>query len=133
MKQIHPTLNPKVNMLLIVVWGVLACGIYIKNESTWFLPLIGLVLGSVGGGMQFLSLKEGKKAFKKAKSMLEIRAVLAKTLWGKRYLYFHWISFVLWFGLVIALRTEIFTNALIVYFSYMFARELVTLPGCFEL
>ena len=133
MKKPHGTLQPKTNIVLILVWVSFAI---ISSTRLKPLPIVLIatcaILGALGGVMQRLSLTEGRENFLNNQSMLEVRAQLKKTRWGKRYIYYLWsINFVI---LICAMTSG---NPLWAwlsgYFTMMSAREIVTLKSTFEL
>ncbi len=129
----HCTLQPKTNIVLILVWAGLAI-----FSSTRLNPFpIGLItvcaiFGVLGGIMQVLSLNQGRENFLNAQTMLGVRAQLKKTKWGKRYIYFLWST-----GVVIFIFAIFAGNPLWAwlsgYFTMMFVRDVVTLKSTFEL
>lgn len=133
MTKTHSTLQPKTNIVLILAWAALA--IFSSTRLNQF-PVAFIsacaVFGVLGGVMQVKSLNEGRENFLNAQSMLEVRAQLKKTKWGKRYLYF------LWSVSIVILLCAIFTGNplwawLSGYFTMMCVRDVVTLKSTFEL
>jgi hypothetical protein len=129
----HSTLRPSTNVILIIIWAAFAIFSSSKfNSPPLALIVICLIFGGLGGYMQVLSIKEGREKFLDARSMLEVRAQLKKTKWGKRYIYY------LWSISVIILIMSIFAGNplwawLTGYFAMMFIRDVITLKSTFEL
>lgn len=130
----HATLRLGVNLTLIVVWA-LAAAIFAGMSDP--LPIVEIALGSflgaLGGYMQFLSFKEGRGEFLKAKTALEVRAKLKETEWGKRYIYFLWVSGATLAIVSIAISNNPLLSFPAAYFGMMFVREIVTLKPTHEL
>lgn len=134
MKKPHATLRIGTNLALVSAWAAAAAVLASLADQTPRLEIaVGVLLGIVGGYMQQLSFKEGRERFLQAFTALEVRRTLKATKWGKRYLYFLWLS-------GISLATLAFTTAAnpaiafpSAYFAMMCARELLTLKATFEL
>ena len=129
----HISLRPSTNIILIIVWAALAI-ISISKFNPWPFPIIvaGTIFGVLGGIMQLLSMNEGRVKFLNALTLLDIRALLKSSKWGKRYIYFLWSTSIGIF--VLSLSTKQPLWALFAgYFSMSFFRDLITLKSTYEL
>lgn len=134
MKKPHATLRIWPNLALVGAWAIAAVFLASLADKTPKLEIaVGILLGICGGYMQQLSVKEGRERFLEASTAFEVRRALKATKWGKRYLYFLWLSGIILVTLAFATRANpviVFPSA---YFAMMCARELVTLRATFEL
>ena len=133
MKQTHSSLKFSTNIILILVWGA-AVALLLSVLET--LPIVILTAGSafgfIGGLMQLFSFKESTQSFKSASTMLEVRKALKNTKWGRRYLYFLWISNITLVLISFLATNNPLINILVGYFLLMFVREIVTLKPTLE-
>ena len=133
MSKTNSSLSPIVNGALIFVWATAAVLLVFIAEPrlSVVLPVIGIVLGAVGGIMQHLSITQSKASFVAASSLLEVRRVLAKSIWGRRYIYWLYFSKVALIAAAFAVvrqpLIQVGLGYLAAYASLMFMRELVTL------
>ena len=82
--------------------------------------------------MQLFSFKESTQSFKSASTMLVVRKALKNTKWGRRYLYFLWISNITLVLISFLATNNPLINILVGYFLLMFVREIVTLKPTLE-
>jgi hypothetical protein len=90
-------------------------------------------MGIVGGLMQIKGFNEARESFLNTSSMLEVRAAMKATKWGRRYIYFLWTGNIVLVILALSLTNNPALSVLVGYFSLMFAREIITLKSTFEL
>ena len=96
MSNIHSSLQVSTNIRLILLWGIIAGVLFsITTPHSWLILIIAAILGMFGGVMQWMGFHEAKASFLEAHSLLDVRAKLKATRWGKRYIYFLWSSGVL--------------------------------------
>ena len=139
MKKTHTSLSPTTNMILIVVWGLVAgvLSYFLDSHVAVTMALAGCVLGAAGGIMQHLGLKEATGRLLDASSLLEIRGALMGTKWGKRFIY--WIYFtkvvlaILAFAMIRSFSIQAIFSYAVGYMCFMFVREIVTLRDTFRL
>ena len=134
MSNAHSSLDFWSNVKILIIWGLFILVLVFINNFTGISLLIwGLLLGSIGGVMQYLGFLENRKSFHEAKTMKEVRNKLKNTKWGKAYLYYLWIANLTLVIIAFIIRNNPFIDVLIGYFSLMFARELITLKPSYEL
>ena len=93
MNEINNTLKPSTNIVMILLWGFLACfAAFISTPQSFLVVVVGLIFGILGGVMQWLAFAESKEKFLNASTMLEVRKKLKETKWGKRYVPFLWLG-----------------------------------------
>ena len=99
-------------------------------------PILGAILGSVGGFLQHIRLKRDYNRFGAASSLLEIRRRLAATRTGKLYFYYFWCYI---FGMVLltfAINKSPITAVaafIVAYLLFAAVRELITLRDVFAM
>jgi hypothetical protein len=126
-------------MLLIPVWALVA-GLFVflaDAPASFALVLAGTVLGVAGGIIQHLGLVQASDALRAASSLLEVRRCFKSTRWGRRSIWFLYLSRLVLLALAfLIVRTALF-NVLFSYlageYSLRFTRELVTLRDTFRL
>ena len=134
MEKIHSSLRVSTNIVLVVIWGSLAVVFSLDVlPHAWEVFAAAIILGIVGGIMQWKSFDEAKAEFLKTKTMLDIRATLKSTTWGSRYLYVLWGGNILLVVLSMAMGGNPFLTVLMGLFTMMCVRELITLPPTFQL
>jgi putative Mn2+ efflux pump MntP len=104
----------------------------------WEVFAAAILLGIIGGILQWKSFNEAKAEFLKANTMLNVRATLKSTTWGGRYLYVLWGGNLLLVLLSIVVGRRVvggnpFSTVLMGLFTMMCVRELITLPPTFQL
>ncbi len=115
-------------MVMVLLWGALFATLFsLSNSKPFEITVAGILLGSIGGIMQWQGFNESPRSFLKAMSLLEIRSVFKATTWGRRYLLFLKIAAILLLIIVFMRPRNILTDVLTGYFAMMFAREIVTL------
>jgi len=134
MANLHPTLRPKFNLLLVCVELIIAAILLmtIKPAPISF-ACLGILAGIFGGIFQWSSFNESGDLFLNAGTMIEVRKALNNTKWGKVYLCYFWIFNIGMFLLATYLKSNAFLNFFTAYFSFAFARDIVTLYPVFQL
>lgn len=128
----HPTFNPALNVGMILVSIAFAAALMAlcKPPVPVVFPILGAILGGVGGFLQHLCLKRDYNRFGAASSMREIRRRLTETRAGKASISYFWavtLGFVL---LTFAVNQSPITAAAafaVAYLAFAAAREIVTL------
>jgi hypothetical protein len=139
MAKSNASLSPTTNILLIIVWGLLAAYLVFVAEPhvPVIFALVGAALGASGGVMQHLSIKEASNGFTNASSLLDVRRAFKTTSWGRRYIWWLYLSkLVLALLAFLAIRHPLLAIILgygAGYFSLMLSREIVTLRDTFYL
>ena len=131
----HTSLKPRTNVILLVVWGVLAVSFVASlSPVPWFVVGFSALLGGAAGMVQARSLRSARAKLVAANSLMGVRKVLSSTVWGRRYIILFWCSQALLLVLSVLKFSE---GALLLfpalYFGFAFVRELVSLPATFEL
>jgi hypothetical protein len=131
----HTTLQPKTNMRLLAVWGVVAVVVaFVAAPTPWLLLGVGLALGVCAGIIQLRAIRESSASLLTTQTAMEVRRVLSSSRSGRLYLYAFWFSMVVLFALAFCfLRGGAFVGLLAGYAAFAFMRELLTLRGTFEL
>ncbi|RPI80030.1 MAG: hypothetical protein EHM45_00425 [Desulfobacteraceae bacterium] len=133
MNKTHFTLRPSTNIVLIMLWGTIAVALFfLCNPHPILIAGVGALLGLVGGIMQTLSFRQARDSFLDTKTMLEVRAKLKSTMWGKRYLHYLWASNIFLVILSFSFSSNPALAILTGFFSLMFIREIITLKQTFE-
>jgi hypothetical protein len=119
---------------MVLLWGFAFGALFISSDSKPYeVTIAGLCLGLVGGIMQWKAFNGDPTPFIKAISLLEVRAALKATVWGRRYLLFLKLAAILLLMVVIARPKNILTDIPTGYFAMMFLREIVTLKPTINL
>ncbi|MDD3814366.1 MAG: hypothetical protein PHZ02_06935 [Desulfocapsaceae bacterium] len=129
----HTTLRPITNIILIFLWFILGAICFKGSGEPYILLILGLGFGTFAGIMQLLAFKEAKSEFLHPNTMMEVREVLKKTSWGKKYIYFLWSANIILVAIALYLPKSSMYTILVGYFSLMFIRELITLKATYEL
>jgi hypothetical protein len=132
----HQTLSPKNNLRLLAVWAI-ACGvtaIFFMRPMLWLFFTTGAALGCIAGLLQWRALHQSGPQLIAAESAMDVRRALQTTPWGKAYLPMFWIGNI---GIVV-LSLFVYREAMIGgwiagYSSFALVREIITLPGTYEL
>jgi hypothetical protein len=139
MPKAHWSLSPIVNILLIPLWAIVG-GLFVfllDVPAKFALPAAGAVLGIIGGIMQHLAVAQASAAFGGAPSLLEVRRCLNSTPWGRRYIFFLYLSKAVLVALALLIirgpLLRLFFGYVAGYFSLMFTREIITLRDTFRL
>jgi hypothetical protein len=133
MPKTHASLSPKINVLLIFIWALVATALFffIKPQIPFTLAISGGVLGVLCGLMQQLSFEQAKSGFVKASSLMDVHRAFTSTKWGRRYIYWLYFCNFILIALAFILIGSPFFQVLLGYFaaytSLMFVREVVTL------
>jgi hypothetical protein len=132
----HATLTPRANLRLIGLWLVLtvATAGFFPRPQLWICFVVGAVIGTLLGGCQLQVLRISQRSLLSAKSALDVRRAMKESGWGRVYLVLFWLGSI---G-IIALAIFLFGSQMLVgwlagYVSMAFVRELIALPGTFEL
>jgi len=139
MAKLHSSLSPTTNILFLIVWAAVAALFLfvVEPHAPILLAVMGAVLGVIGGVMQHWSFAQAAQGFSAASTWLEVRRALKATPWGARYIRFLFFSncvlMAFAFGLVRQPLSGVLCAYLAGYFSFMFAREIVTLRDTFLL
>jgi len=131
----HPSLKPKTNIRLIVVWALIAVSVaVISSPIPWLFLGLGVVLGTCADFIQLLALCESSRSLLVSETAMDVRRALSSSRWGRRYLYTLWFCVVLLFLLAFYfLRSRAVVGLFASYSAFAFMRELLTLRGTFEL
>ena len=131
----HTTLQPKTNMRLLAIWGIVAVVVaFIASPTPWLFLGVGVALGVCAGIIQIRALRESSTSLLTTQTALDVRRVLSSSRFGRLYLYALWGSMAVLFTLAFyLLRGRAFVGILAGYSAFAFARELLTLRGTFEL
>ena len=80
MTKVHSTLKPSTNIVMILLWGILAV-ITAYNSRPYSYPIVfvGLILGIFSGIMQSLAFAESREAFLNTSTLLDVRKKLKNT------------------------------------------------------
>jgi hypothetical protein len=139
MAKTHASLSPVTNIFLIIVWGTVAGTLFfvIEPHTPLALAAVGAAFGAAGGVLQHLSIREETNGFTTASSFLDVRRSFKSNSWGKRYIWWLYISKAILaisaFVLILHPLLSIVLGYLAGYMSLMFVRELVTLRDTFFL
>ena len=135
MKKVHFTLKPSTNIIMILLWGILAvCATFTSRPYSYPVVFVGLIFGVLAGLMQSLAFAESKGAFLNTRTMIDVRNKLKKTKWGKRYIPFLWIGNISLVAVALLIgKGNLLLEIMAGYLSLMFVRELITLKPTFEL
>ncbi len=148
--RLHVSLRPTTNALLLLVWLGVAAGIVgLVGASVLWLMGVGAAVGAAAGARQRASLRDDAAAYRAAGSALQVRAVMAQSTWGRRYLTLLWFAQLGFLALAIvvartagrhhaeatALQTAVAValGYASLYASFAAAREAVTLPATLRL
>jgi hypothetical protein len=128
----HPTFSPALNVALILAYIALAAALMAlcKPPVPVLFPIIGVILGGVGGFLQHLGLKRDYNRFGAASSMVEIRRRLTQTRAGKGYIFYFWAVTLGLVVLTFAVNQSPITAVAafaVSYLSFAAARETITL------
>jgi hypothetical protein len=131
----HTSLQPKTNMKLLAIWGIVAVAVaFIASPTPWLLLGVGVALGVCAGIIQLRALRESSASLLSTQTLMDVRRVLSSSRSGRRYLYAFWVSMAVLFVLAFyLLRGRAFVGLLMGYSTFAFTRELLTLRGTFEL
>ena len=136
-KKPHTSLSVTSNILAIVAYlAVVAALMIIARPIPIVFPILGAILGGVGGFLQHLGLKRDYNRFGAAGSALEIRRRLTETRAGKIYLYYFWGVVVFLVALTFALNQSPITAVaafIVAYLTFAAVREMVTLRDVFAM
>jgi hypothetical protein len=135
MTKVHSTLKPTTNIVIILLWGIIAgFAAYNSRPYSYIVVFVGLILGVFGGIMQSFALSESREAFLNTSSLLDVRRKLKNTKWGKRYIPFLWIGNLAMVAIVVLTgKGNLVIEIMAGYFSLMFVREIITLRATFKL
>jgi hypothetical protein len=135
MKKTSKTLTPMTNIVLIVLYGIISLFLFITIKPyPYILVSIAVILGFIAGVMQILSFDEDRESFVNISSMTEVRNKMKATKWGKRYLYFFWLTNIFFMTLIFLHKdTNPFLTFLTVYIVFALIREITTLKTTFKL
>jgi hypothetical protein len=132
MQKPHASLSPRMNLLLIVAWAA-GAGLFlfvVEPHAPVALGAVGALLGAIAGMMQHLSFKQASPRFATATSLMDVRRTFTGTSWGKRYIYWLYLSKVVLAATAFVLVRHPLLGVLFgyvaAYFSLMFVREVVT-------
>lgn len=131
----HTTLQPKTNMRLLAIWGVVAVVVAVVASPTpWPFLGVGVALGVCAGIIQLRALRESSASLLTARTAMDVRRVLSSSRSGRFCLYALWGSMAVIVALSFyLLRGRAFVGLFAGYSAFAFARELLTLLGTFEL
>ncbi len=133
-KEIHATLQPKTNIILIVIYIIISIFLFSSSKAyPYLLVAIAILFGAIGGIMQVLSFKEGKEKFSSASTALDIRRIMMSTKWGKIYIYFLWTGNIILLVAALILKSNPLLDFLSAFIMLMLVRELITLKITFDL
>lgn len=135
----HATLRPVTNVVLTIVWLLLATYAWWASPTR---PLgflaAGAIAGVLAGGLQRAALRIAAPQFREASTALEVRRVLRGTKPGTAYLYLFWVFQVC--AVIVPLFLRIGTGEIgsafgpvVAYASFAFCREGMTLGPAFRL
>ena len=131
----HTSLQPKTNIKLMVIWGVVAVVVaFVATPTPWIFLGVGVALGICAGFIQLRSLRESSASLLTTQTAMDVRRVFSSSRTGRLYLYAFWVSMAVLFVLAFCLlggRAPV--GLLAGYSAFAFARELLTLRGTFEL
>lgn len=135
MTKISSTLRIKTNIILIIIWGIIAGFLtYINFPKSLPYAFMGTVFGVIGGVMQFKGLRAGIDNITIAVTMIDVRVKFKETMWGKRYFTFHWISaIVMLTSAIMYYKVNPIIPFLTAYVCFMLLRELITLSAIIEI
>ena len=127
MGKAHFTLNRRVNLALIVVWGLGASLLTILAQPRPVLTVvIGAVSGLVAGLLQRGSVKSSPHLFAQAQSALAVRRAFMSNVQGKLSIALLWATALTLVGVAFAGRGVPLFAFGAGYFSFMFLREITT-------
>lgn len=131
----HTSLQPKTNMKLLAVWGVVAVVVaFVASPTPWLFLGVGGPLGFCAGIIQLRALRESFASWLTTRTTMEVRRVLSSSCSGRLYLYAFWDSMAVRLGLAFCLlRGRAFVGLLAGSSAFAFTWELLTLRGTFEL
>ena len=132
----HASLTPKNNLRLLAIWAV-ACiiiGVYFTRPMLWVFFGTGALLGGGAGFLQLQALRKSGPQLIAAASAMDVRRALQATNWGKMYLVAFWVGNLA----IIVLAFEVYHDGMVAgwiagYCSLALVREIITLPGTYEL
>ncbi len=131
----HSSLQPRTNIKLLVIWGVVAFVVaFLSSPTPWPFLGVGVALGGCAGVIQLRSLRESSASLLTAQTAMDVRRILSSSRTGRLYVYAFWGSMVVLCALAFyLLRGREFVGLLVGYSAFAFTREVLTLRGTFEL
>jgi hypothetical protein len=131
----HPTLKPKTNLVLMVVWlTVLSMSLAFSQSKSLTVVCCGVVIGAIAGFMQFRAITKTAQQLISATTALQVRKALWGNILGKLSIYLLWIYAIALFGFAFGSQIE---NPLITlvagYSAFALVREAVALPALLKL
>lgn len=131
----HTSLQPKTNMKLLALWGIVAGVVAFRASPTpWLFLGLGAALGFCAGIIQLRALRESSASLLTTQTLMDVRRVLSASRSGRIYIYAFWVSQALLLVLAFyLLRGRAFVGLLAGYSAFAFTREMLTLRFTFEL
>jgi hypothetical protein len=135
MANVHASLSPKSNAILLAAWtaGAVAVSL-IAPLVPWLLLALGTVFGAILGLMQRQALRESRAVLIATQTAMDVRRALTGSRPGRAYLYALWGSALLILTVAFALpHGGRYYGGLAGYFALAAIRELITLRETFVL
>lgn len=131
----HTTLQPKTQMVLMSIWSaVILAVLVVASPRPWLFLGIGAGFGLLGGILQLRAFRESPARFVAAKTAVEVRRAISASRFGRLYIYTFWLSQIAIFALsFFLLGGRAIVGFIGGYASFSLVRELLTLPGSYEL
>ena len=131
----HPSLQPKANKKLLLIWGLVASTVgFVASPVPRIFLAVGSALGVFAGVIQLRALRESASALLAAQTLIEVRRALKLSRNGRRYLFVFWTSMIVLLVMAFGLRGSHAPVALLAgYSAFAFMREALTLRGGIEL
>ena len=126
----HPSLTPTGNVLLAVLWAIVAAVLVFIFPEFMPVAVVGLLFGVVAGVLQGRALDTHPEAFAEAADTRHVRNAFLSTRSGKAAIVVQWcsVAVILAMSLIFS-RQRYFICAIAGYVSFMFVRELVAFPS----
>jgi hypothetical protein len=89
----HTSLQPKTNMKLLALWGIVAVAVaFIASPTPWLFLVLGVALGFCAGLIQLRAVPESAASLLTKQTLMDVRRVMNTSRSGQIYLYAFWAS-----------------------------------------
>ena len=131
----HPTLKPRTNLVLLVVWlTLLSMSLAFSQSKSLTVVCCGVVIGAIAGLLQFRAITTSAQQLISATTALQVRKALWENILGKLSIYLLWFYATALFGIVLGSQVENpLINLVAGYSAFALVREAVTLPALLKL
>lgn len=129
----HATLKPRLNIVLIIIWAIIATILSCFGGTVpYFTLMIGGILGVLAGNLQLRAIRSSVASLHQANTAMDVRRVLISTLHGKRAIQLQWVGAA---SLVVAgiITKDPLRAPIVGYFAFMCIRDICAFPGVITL